>query len=121
MFGGRKAATTFSLLHDGFVYEDNSQVIGLCKRKVLNVWSFDFERTVYVFLITLFHSFKITLMALVSWKKCVVNVLMCSTKSVQLVHILLHLINCRQITIFHVQRGAYWVVKVAVAVWRLFV
>ena len=42
---------------------------------------------------TLFHCFVITLIGQALWSRCVVNSLLCSMKSVFLVHILLYLVN----------------------------
>ena len=59
-------------------------------RQFVDVCCFSINTSVRGIFVSLFHCFVITLIGYALWSGCMVNSLLCSMKSVFLVHILLH-------------------------------
>ena len=94
VFGGRHVPVAFTIFHNSFVSWDNRWMVCMYSSLMLvDVCCCCIKSSVSGIFVTSFHCFAITLIGQALWSRCVVNSLLCSMKSVLLVHILLYLRN----------------------------
>ena len=94
VLGGRHISVAPPIFQNSFVCLDNGRVVCLYERQTFfYVCCFSFSSSVGGILLTLFHCFMITLIWHALWSCSMVNSLLCTMKSVFLVHILLNLSN----------------------------